>query len=205
MFGCLVVLCCGVLLASGCAKKDMVKPEEPVAATQPAVESAKPAVTDEAAAREAAARDAAAKEAAAREAAALGTVAKESAVKEEAAKEATKAAELEQALATIYFAFDSPALSPEARDTLTKNAGVLNNKPDLKAKIEGHCDERGSDEYNLALGEKRAKSAQDYLVTLGIRKDRLSIISFGKEKPLDPGHDETAWPKNRRAEFIIVK
>ena len=71
-------------------------------------------------------------------------------------------------------------------------------------RIEGHCDERGSDEYNLALGEQRAQAAARYLTTLGISGERLSTISFGKEKPADPGHDENAWAKNRRDEFIIT-
>jgi peptidoglycan-associated lipoprotein len=73
-----------------------------------------------------------------------------------------------------------------------------------KVRIEGNCDERGSDEYNLALGEKRAKAAMEYLVTLGIPAERLSVISYGKEKPADPGHDEAAWAKNRRDEFVVL-
>jgi peptidoglycan-associated lipoprotein len=75
----------------------------------------------------------------------------------------------------------------------------------LKVQIEGNCDERGSDEYNLALGEKRAKSAMKYLETLGVPAERLSVISYGKEKPADPGHDEAAWAKNRRDEFVLIK
>jgi len=75
----------------------------------------------------------------------------------------------------------------------------------VKILIEGHCDERGTEEYNLALGEKRAKSTMDYLVSLGISPDRLRIISYGKSQPLDPGHDETAWAKNRRAQFLIIE
>jgi peptidoglycan-associated lipoprotein len=71
--------------------------------------------------------------------------------------------------------------------------------------IQGNCDERGSDEYNLALGERRAKVAMDYLATLGVPAERLSIISYGKEKPVDPGHDEAAWAKNRRDDFAIIK
>jgi peptidoglycan-associated lipoprotein len=77
--------------------------------------------------------------------------------------------------------------------------------PNARVSIEGHCDERGSDEYNLALGEKRAKAAMSYLVTLGVPAARLSIISYGEEKPLDAGHGEDVWAKNRRAEFVIVK
>ncbi len=74
----------------------------------------------------------------------------------------------------------------------------------VKIQIEGHCDERGTAEYNLALGERRANSAKKYLVSLGIPADRLSTISYGKEMPLDPGHNEEAWAKNRRAHFIIL-
>jgi peptidoglycan-associated lipoprotein len=74
-----------------------------------------------------------------------------------------------------------------------------------KVKLEGHCDERGSDEYNLALGENRAKAALNYLVALGVPPEQLSIISYGKEKPLDNGHTEEAWAKNRRVEFTPVK
>jgi peptidoglycan-associated lipoprotein len=106
----------------------------------------------------------------------------------------------------IYFDFDSYVLSQQARDVLSKNADLLKNKDtSLKIQIEGNCDERGSDEYNLALGEKRAKSAFNYLVTLGVPAERLSVISYGKEKPVDPGHDEAAWAKNRRDEFVVIK
>jgi len=112
----------------------------------------------------------------------------------------------EAAFDTIYFDFDKSDLSQAARDALTKNAAVMQNaQPNVKIKIEGHCDERGSAEYNLALGERRAKSALQYLLTLGIKSDRLSIISYGKEKPAVQGSDEAAWAKNRRAEFTIVK
>ena len=96
-------------------------------------------------------------------------------------------------------------LSPPSRETLTKNSKWLLKNGRVKIQIEGHCDERGSDEYNLALGEKRAKSAMNYLVTLGVPADQLSVISFGKEKPADPGHTEAAWAKNRRAAFVIIK
>ena len=107
---------------------------------------------------------------------------------------------------TVYFDFDKSDLRQDARDVLTKNAEImLKTKPDVKIKIEGNCDERGSAEYNLALGERRAKSALQYLITLGVPADRLSIISYGKEKPAVEGHDEDAWAKNRRDDFIIVK
>jgi peptidoglycan-associated lipoprotein len=110
------------------------------------------------------------------------------------------------AFETIYFDFDKSDLRQDARNTLTKNAEILlKSKQATKIKIEGHCDERGSAEYNLALGERRAKSALQYLVTLGVQPDRLSIISYGKEKPAVQGNDEEAWAKNRRDEFVIDK
>jgi peptidoglycan-associated lipoprotein len=110
-----------------------------------------------------------------------------------------------EGLERVHFDFDQFTLSPEARDTLAKNAAYLQANPDLKVRIEGHCDERGSDEYNLALGERRAKAAKDYLVSLGVAENRLDIISYGEEMPLDPGHNEEAWAKNRRDEFKAVR
>jgi peptidoglycan-associated lipoprotein len=101
----------------------------------------------------------------------------------------------------IQFAFDQASLSPEARDALAANAIVLKTNPELKANIEGHCDNRGSDEYNLALGERRALAAREYLVSLGVSAERLQVISYGEERPADAANTETAWAKNRRAEF----
>jgi len=112
---------------------------------------------------------------------------------------------VKSALEKIYFAFDSFALTEQSRETLYKNAEQIIKKSTAKYTVEGHCDERGSDEYNLALGEKRAKSAYNYLITLGVPAERLSTVSFGEERPADPGHDEEAWAKNRRAEFSIAK
>jgi len=110
------------------------------------------------------------------------------------------------ALETIYFDFDKSDLRKDSRDVLYKNAdALLKGMPDAKVKVAGHCDERGSAEYNIALGERRAKSTMKYLVTLGVKADRISTISYGKEKPAVDGHDEAAWAKNRRAEFEIVK
>ncbi len=106
-------------------------------------------------------------------------------------------------MAKIYFDFDSYNLSGAARSDLVKNAKLLKKDSVGKVRIEGNCDERGSDEYNLALGEKRANVAMRYLVTLGIPAERLSVISYGKEKPADPGHDEAAWARNRRDEFAV--
>jgi len=105
----------------------------------------------------------------------------------------------------IYFDFDQFTLSAEARDTLADNAKYLKMNDGIQIVIEGHCDERGSDEYNLALGESRAIAAKNYLVSLGISATRLSVISYGEEKPAVMGSNESAWAKNRRAEFKSVK
>jgi len=108
-------------------------------------------------------------------------------------------------LQRIHFDFDRFALSPAARDILAANAVLLQTHPDLNIGIEGYCDERGSDEYNLALGEHRAKAAKDYLVSLGVPAERLQTVSYGEEMPLDPAGNEEAWAKNRRAEFKILQ
>jgi len=105
-------------------------------------------------------------------------------------------------LTRIYFDFDSYVLTGEARSTLQKNAALLKTAPALQVRVEGHCDERGSDDYNLALGERRAQATVDYLVSLGVSPGQLSTISYGEMRPLDPGHSESAWAKNRRAEFV---
>lgn len=104
----------------------------------------------------------------------------------------------------IHFDFDKYNLRPEAVSVLNENAKVLMDNPDVKIRIEGHCDERGTIEYNLALGEKRALAAKDHLVNLGISPFRIEIISYGKERPLDLRHNEEAWAKNRRDDFIII-
>jgi peptidoglycan-associated lipoprotein len=104
----------------------------------------------------------------------------------------------------VFYAFDSAELSPEAVSTLKGNADVLRKYSSWKITIEGHCDERGTAEYNLALGERRAVAARTYLVTLGIPADRIQTVSYGKEFPFDPGHTEEAWAKNRRGQFVIT-
>jgi peptidoglycan-associated lipoprotein len=107
-------------------------------------------------------------------------------------------------LTTIHFDFDKYNLRPDARDIMAQNADALSKKPSAVIKIEGHCDERGSEAYNMALGEKRAAAARDYLINYGINKDNISIISYGKSRPIDTGHNEEAWAKNRRADFIVI-
>lgn len=124
--------------------------------------------------------------------------------KVEAAPQAAQAEDVEKLLQSIHFDFDKYNVRPGDGDILKENARVLKDRSSVKIKIEGNCDERGSVEYNLALGERRAKAAQNYLVTLGIEKKRISTISYGKEKPVDPGHDEEAWAKNRRDDFRVA-
>ena len=105
----------------------------------------------------------------------------------------------------IYFEFDSIRLTPEAQEILTQKAAWLRMNPSARVTIEGHCDDRGTNEYNLALGEGRAQSARDFLVDLGIRESRLKSLSYGEERPLVTGQDEESWARNRRAHFVIEK
>jgi peptidoglycan-associated lipoprotein len=107
-------------------------------------------------------------------------------------------------LKPVFFDYDSADLSPAAKSALDENAGVLKKYGAWVLTIEGHCDERGTPEYNLALGERRAVAARTYLVALGVAADRLRTVSYGKEFPFDAGHDEAAWAKNRRAHFVIT-
>jgi peptidoglycan-associated lipoprotein len=185
--GLFVALLCSALFVGGCAKKELVKGEGEVpaaSATQPAEAPGQ------------------GKQPVKEEAVQAQTVQEApTTVKEETTTSASQAIE---SLENIYFDFDSYVLTPNAREVLTKNAEAMKKISSISIQVAGHCDERGSDEYNLALGEKRAKSAMNYMVTLGVPASRLSIISYGKEKPADPGHDEAAWAKNRRDEFIII-
>jgi len=103
----------------------------------------------------------------------------------------------------IHFEFDKSRLLPNAKEILRHKAKWLKAHPDVSVIIEGHCDERGTNEYNMGLGDRRARSAQSFLVDLGIGRARLTTISYGEEKPADPRHNEEAWAKNRRAHFVI--
>jgi peptidoglycan-associated lipoprotein len=107
-------------------------------------------------------------------------------------------------LKPVFFDYDSAELEAPGQAALTENAMVLKRYPSWAVTIEGHCDERGTAEYNLALGERRAVAARTYLVSLGIPADRLRTVSYGKEFPFDPGHDDPAYAKNRRAHFVIT-
>jgi peptidoglycan-associated lipoprotein len=105
----------------------------------------------------------------------------------------------------IYFDYDKSELKPEAQDILTKKAAFLQANPDYNVSIAGNCDERGTNEYNLALGERRATAASKFISALGVSENRISTISYGEERPVDTGHNEAAWSKNRRDEFKLIK
>ncbi|MBU6410695.1 MAG: peptidoglycan-associated lipoprotein Pal [Verrucomicrobia bacterium] len=111
-----------------------------------------------------------------------------------------------QALAayTIHFAFDSAAIRSSEQANLQAVASALTSDPSAKLLIEGNCDERGTEEYNRALGERRALAAREALAQMGVDPNRIRTISYGKDKPADPGHDESAWAKNRRDDFVLL-
>jgi peptidoglycan-associated lipoprotein len=104
----------------------------------------------------------------------------------------------------IFFAYDSSEIDSAGQQSLNANAELMKKYATWVITIEGHADERGTAEYNLALGERRAVAARTYLVSLGVPSDRLRTVSYGKEFPFDPGHDEGAWAKNRRAQFVVT-
>jgi peptidoglycan-associated lipoprotein len=179
----LVAIICAFVLPAGCAKKAVMKEEA--------------AVEKEAAAE---------KQAPAQAAQAAPAKAPEEQKLDEAAMAAAAQADKEASqFVDIHFAFDRFDLRPDARKVLDMHAKWLKAHPEFTVRIEGNCDERGTVEYNMALGQRRATSAMKYLIDLGIAKNRLSTISYGKERPLDPGHNEEAWAKNRRDYFSVTR
>lgn len=108
-------------------------------------------------------------------------------------------------LADIHFEYDSAGLTDEARGILERHAAWMKAHTGLRIAVEGHCDDRGTTEYNLALGDQRARAAYDYLVSLGVPKTGLTTVSYGKERPVDPNGNEAAWAKNRRAHFAVSR
>jgi peptidoglycan-associated lipoprotein len=188
----MIFVCCLGLIMMGCPKKTVVK-EEPSVKKE---EVAKTEAEREAKEREAKEREAAVKEEAARKEFERSLIAKR--------EPGVEGVVFESALLKdIHFDFDKYDIRPGDAGILGGNADVLKKNPHVRIQIEGHCDERGTVEYNLALGERRANSTKNFLVSLGISSDRISSISYGKEKPLDPGHNDEAWAKNRRAHTII--
>ena len=185
-----VIFCISMMLMTGCAKKAVSKDEGLVAGEKKAA-----AAQSEATAKEEAARKLAAEQ--------QKEDVKELALKRDAA--AAAAVEKEQtAFEDIYFVFDKSTIEPEAREILKRLASLLSSNKNYSLVVEGHCDERGTVEYNLALGQRRADAAMKYLVDLGLDKESIKTITYGKERPLDPGHDEEAWAKNRRAHFLTT-
>ena len=213
----ILILCLGLFLV-GCPKKTVKFSRE-----QPSAQKSEEArrLEAERAAKEAKETKEAkeAREAKERELARIKE--EEARIKEEEAKLARKG-ELEKSLVAkkeqgiegevfeskllkdIRFDYDKYDIRRVDEGILRENAAFLKKNPKMKIQIEGHCDERGTVEYNLALGERRANNTKRYLVSLGITSDRISTISFGKERPLDPGHNEEAWAKNRRAHIVVL-
>jgi peptidoglycan-associated lipoprotein len=197
------ILCIGLILM-GCPKKTVVKDEPSAKAEAARIEAERIAKEREKEAKEREARE--------KEEARL----KEKEKEEQARKEFEKSLVAKRTpgiegevfesslLKPIFFDFDKYDIRPGDAEILKANSALLKKFPRVKIQIEGHCDERGTNEYNLALGERRANSTKKYLMSLGIAGDRISTISYGEERPLDPGHNEEAWAKNRRAQFLIT-
>lgn len=196
----LIVLSCWSLAGTGCAKKELVRKDQELNAAAPAV-SGHPQGDATTGAEASSVATAKAVEAAAVQAGAVADADKDDAV----AGSFEAAGKIPSDFERVHFDFDSYLLTPEAREILVKNAEALTEGPQVKVRIAGHCDERGSDDYNLALSDRRARAALEYLVSLGVPRERLSVIGYGKERPLAPGHDEEAWAQNRRDEFEVVK
>ena len=179
-----------LMMFAGCAEKKAVVKDEGVQQQKTEVAQPAPAPTDDEAARRA-------KEAADREAALKAQAAKDAAAKRNAAALA------DLNIQNIYFDFDKSAIRPDAREILKANADIFSKNSAAAIVIEGYCDERGTAEYNMALGERRAQETKKYLENLGINASRMETISYGKENPADPGHNEAAWAQNRRAQFLL--
>lgn len=182
----MLLLIPGLLLTTSCAKKQVQ--------TETAVEEAVEEVVEDTAAEDEAARQAEMEREKALEAERLA--------EEEAKRVAMMALNMFQS-EDLYFEFDSAVLTPMSQEVLQRKAEWMNENADGTVIIEGHCDERGTSAYNLALGERRADAAKDFLVNLGVAGDRITTISYGEEKPVDPAKNEEAWAKNRRAHFVV--
>jgi peptidoglycan-associated lipoprotein len=179
-----------VFLLSSCAKKQVVSEEE-IKAPEVAKEKAPvPAAKEEEAKVERLKELEMAKK-------------KEAAIDQKKAWMERRAAKFEAE--SIYFAFDKSFIKSEYRHVLQEKAAFLKYYPDMQVRIEGNCDERGTNEYNLALGERRCNSAKNYLISLGIAADRIVTISYGEERPRGQGHNEASWSQNRRDDFVLIR
>ncbi|MGD8834499.1 MAG: peptidoglycan-associated lipoprotein Pal [Desulfobacteraceae bacterium] len=181
----LVLILPAMLFTVSCAKKAVeAEPEEtPMETVEPQ-------------------EDTAAAEAAAAAAAAEQARLEAERLKAEEEERAMMAAKMAFTDEDVYFEFDSASLLPEAQDLLSQKAAYILSMPGGSITIEGHCDERGTDAYNMALGERRAEAAKAFLVNLGVNPSQVTTISYGEENPADPGKSEAAWAKNRRAHFV---
>jgi len=119
-------------------------------------------------------------------------------------EEANRQAQMRGYIKDAFYNFDDATLSADAQSALSDSATWLKKHPEFNLLIEGHCDERGTEQYNLALGDRRAQSAKTYLATLGVDSARMRTVSYGEERPFDPGHTDDAWAKNRRAHLVLV-
>jgi len=180
-----VILCLGVIL-TGCTQKSVVK-EEPSAKGAEVSQAGKDAKEAEKIREEEVRKDFEKSLVAKKTPGIEGTVLESKMLKD------------------IHFDFDKYNIQSGEAEILKENSALLKKYPGMKFQIEGHCDERGTGEYNLALGERRANSAKKYLISLGVEPGRISTISYGEERPFDQAHSEDAWTKNRRAHFVILK
>lgn len=202
----LLIVIPGLIFTASCAKK--VVQSEPAAEEQPEAVVEKQEETQEDMAKKAE-EEKAAQEEAARKA---QEQAEEELKQQQLAQQAAKEAEMERAAMAamqmfmnedVYFDFDSSVLGAIAKEVLSRKAEWMRENSDALVIIEGHCDERGTNAYNIALGERRAESAKTYLVDLGIAASRMTSISYGEERPVDIGSNEEAWAKNRRVHFVV--
>lgn len=186
-----------IFLLSSCAKKQVITEEKVVEAPAPEVakeeKAAVPAAKEEKMEEAKIERLKELEEAKKREAA----------IDEEKAWMERRAAKFEAE--AIYFDFDKSFIRLEYRPVLQEKAAFLKDYPDMRARIEGNCDERGTNEYNLALGDRRGSSAKNFLISLGIAADRIETISYGEERPRGLGHNEASWSQNRRDDFVLVR
>jgi peptidoglycan-associated lipoprotein len=120
-------------------------------------------------------------------------------------EEANRQAQLRGFIKDAYFGYDEAAIGADAQAALTESANWLRSHSQYNLLVEGHCDERGTEQYNLALGDRRANMVKQFLMTLGVDAARIRTVSYGEERPFDPGHDESAWAKNRRAHLVLVR
>jgi peptidoglycan-associated lipoprotein len=179
-----IVIPLAVLALYGCPKKPPVTPEEPAAEAPPPpkpVEEVEPAPKPE-----------------------MADEVEKDPLDSEDLREVNEAAVRQGFHADVYFDFDKSDLRPEAREALSENARWLRSHPELVIRIEGHCDERGTNEYNLALGERRANAARNYIASLNVDAGRMQTISYGEERPVCTESTEACWQRNRRAHMVIT-